>query len=130
MNQQRLFHISSSHKSADILKFYLRLFSLFSTLQTFLISYFANSLKTCSMSKKKRKNLSAQFVVLTMLGGSVLLYLTLGTFISQKNQSSFLTSILSTNVANEKSKCLKGINIFKNVFCSDHIGTLSYQWFH
>ncbi len=129
MNQQRLFHIPISHKSDGILKFYINFFSLFFTFPAFLISCFTNSLRIRSMSKKKRKKMYAQFTVLLLLGGGMLLCLTL-TLASQKNQSSFLTSVSSMNSLNKKPKRLKNVSFFKEVFGSDHIGALPYQWFN
>ena len=130
MNQQRLFHIPTSNKPADILKVYINFFSLFFTFQAFLLSYFTNSLRMCSMSKKKRKKVYAQFAVLILLGGGMLLCLTVGALVSQKNQSSFFTSISLTNSSNEKPRRLKDISIFEDIFCNDHVGALPYQWFN
>lgn len=129
MNQQRLFHIPISHKPDGILKFYINFFSLFFTFQAFFISCF-DGLEIRLMSKKKRRKMYAQFTVLILLGGGMLLCLTLGVLVLQKNQSSFPTSVSSMNSSNEISKCLKDISIFEDIFCNDHVGALPYQWFN
>ena len=82
------------------------------------------------MSKKKRKKLQARFTVLIIFGGVMLFCLTLGTFVSQKNQLSLLTEIPSTKLLKENLKRLKNVSVFKKVFGSDHIGALPYQWFN
>lgn len=125
MNPQRLFHIPIFNKSEVILKIYIYFFSLFSTFQTFFISCF-DGLKPSSISKKKRREMYA----LTMLVGGMLLCLIVGALVLQKNQSSFLTSISSTNSSNERSKRLQDISIFEKTFCNNHIGALPYQWFN
>ena len=130
MSHQRLFYFSISNKSVGILKVYTHFFSLFFTFPAFLISCFTNSLRIRSMSKKKRKKMYAQFTVLLLLGGGMLLCLTLGTLVSQKNQSSFLTRVSSMNSLNKKPKRLKNVSVFKEVFGIDHIGALPYQWFN
>ena len=129
MNQQRLFHIPIFNKSEGVLKVYIYFFSLFSTFQAFFISCF-DGLEIRPLSKKKRRKMYAQFTVLILLGGGMLLCLTLGALVSQKNYSSFLTSVSSMNSSNEISKCLKNVSFFKEVFGSDHIGALAYQWFN
>ncbi len=125
MNQQRLFHIPIFNKSEGVLKVYIYFFSLFSTFQAFFISCF-DGLKTSPISKKKRREMYA----LTMLGGGMLLCLIVGALVLQKNQSSFPTSISSTNSSNEEPKHLKSMNAFEEIFCNDHIGALPYQWFN
>ena len=125
MNQQRLFHIPIFNKSEGVLKVYIYFFSLFSTFQAFLSSCFS-ALKISPISKKKRREVYA----LAMLGGGMLLCLTVGALVLQKNQSSFPTSISSTNSSNEKPNRLKSGSAFEEIFCNDHIGALPYQWFN
>ena len=130
MSQQRLFQIPVPNKSVDILKVYTNIFSFFFTFQAFLASSFASGLKMSPMSKKKRKKMYARFTILITLGGAMLLCLNLGALVSQRNQSSLLINVSSTNSSNEKLQCIKDVSLFEKTFNNDHIGALPYHCFN